>query len=131
MPGSLAGAGRSNLRLMSGRRRILEFAGSSPTRKQFEAVLRPRAGLGGVDEQRQSRIGRQFHALIPQFELANHRMMQVLHAGAVQAHVVRGPPGAEILAAGGQFADELDKLWSWPLRPASERSMAAMSSAAS
>jgi hypothetical protein len=32
--------------------------------------------------------------------------MQALDPGAVEAHVVRGPPGAEDLAAGGQLPDQ-------------------------
>jgi len=41
-----------------------------------------------------------------------------------------GPAGAEILAARRQLTDELDEFLVMGLRPASERSMAAMSSAA-
>jgi hypothetical protein len=37
-------------------------------------------------------------------------MVYPLVAGAMKADVVSGPPGAELFAAGGQLADQLDKL---------------------
>jgi hypothetical protein len=42
-----------------------------------------------------------------QAELADHGMVEVLDAGVVEAHVVRGPAGAEHLAVCCQLADEV------------------------
>jgi len=47
------------------------------------------------------------HYLVRQGEVADVRVVKVLDPGAVETHVVCGPPGAEGLAAGGQFADEI------------------------
>ncbi len=74
-------------------------------------------------------MGGQFHGFEGEVEVADDGVVEFLVSGAVEADVVGGPAGAEILAAGGEFADQFDELLVVGLRPASERSMAAMSSA--
>lgn len=43
-------------------------------------------------------------------QLADDRVVEALGAGLVQPHVVVGPAGAELLAAGGELADEVDQI---------------------
>ena len=47
--------------------------------------------------------------LVVEVEPADHRVAQPLLAAAVELDVLRGPPPAEQLAAGGQLADQLDE----------------------
>ena len=48
--------------------------------------------------------------LVGELELADDRVVKALGAGLVVADVVRRPPGAELVAAGGQLADEVREL---------------------
>jgi len=60
--------------------------------------LRCGAGLGGVRGDPQT-VGGEVQRLERQGEVADDRVMETLDAGAVEAHVVRGPQLAERLAA--------------------------------
>jgi hypothetical protein len=66
-----------------------------------------RVGLGGVDRQDEAGLGDQGHGLVRQVQVADDGVVEVLHAGAVDAHVVRAPAAAEVVAAGGQLADQV------------------------
>ena len=56
------------------------------------------AWLGGVDGHRQTCVGGQFHRR-SSGRGRRQRVMEVLDLGVVEAEVMRGPPGAERLAA--------------------------------
>jgi hypothetical protein len=58
----------------------------------------------------QAGVGRELHHLEGQGEVADDGLMEALGAGLVQAHVVRGPAGAELLAARGELADEVGQV---------------------
>jgi hypothetical protein len=91
---------RSRLVGRRGRRRRVELVERGrPAGQQVQAVLGGGPGLGAVHHQRQSGVGREVHHLVRQPEVAHDRVMELLAPGAVTAHVVRGPPGAELLAA--------------------------------
>jgi hypothetical protein len=47
------------------------------------------------------------HRLVAEVEVADDRMVNPLGAGAVEAHVVRGPAGAELVAGGRELPDEV------------------------
>jgi hypothetical protein len=64
-------------------------------------------GLGGVGGEGQVRVGGELHGVEGEAEVGDDAVVEVLGAGAVQAVVVRGPPGAEGVAARGELADEV------------------------
>ena len=66
-----------------------------------------RAGLGRVGDQRLAGVAGELQRLVGEREVADDAVVEVLGAGGVPADVVRGPQGAEPVAAGGQLADEL------------------------
>src|SRR5204862_8022403 len=67
-----------------------------------------RAARGrGVDDHGLTRIGGELHRLEVDLEVAHHRVVQLLAAGAVEAHIVVRPAGPERLAPGGQLADQV------------------------
>ena len=78
-----------------------------PAGQQVERLGRAAAGLGAVDADVQPVVGRQLHDLVAELEIADDGVVQPLDAGLVVADVVRGPPGAELRAAGGQLPDEV------------------------
>ena len=55
-------------------------------------------GFGGVDRDRETRVGGKLHALVREGQLAHDRVMELLDAGVVEADVVGGPAGSELLA---------------------------------
>lgn len=65
-----------------------------------------RARLGCVRGQDESLVGIERHGFEHEAQAADGGMAELLAAAAVQAHVVGRPQGAELLAAGGQLADE-------------------------
>ena len=80
--------------------------GGGPAAQQVEGLLGPGAGLGRVDQHGEVFAG-QFHGLEGEVQVADDGVVQLLAAGAVEAHVVGRPPGPERLAAGRQLADEV------------------------
>ncbi len=60
------------------------------SRLSFVGVGRP--GFGAVDDQGQTGVGGQLHGLEGEVEITDDRVMEVLATGAVEAHVVGGPP---------------------------------------
>ncbi len=61
----------------------------------------------GVDQQCQPGIGRQFHRLEVQLQVADDGVTNLLESRPMKAHIVFRPPGAEYLTASGKFTDEL------------------------
>lgn len=87
---------------------------------------------GGVDQQGQVGACGEFHCLVVEFEYTHYRMSENLASGAVEAHVVGGPSLPEFLALRLESSPiRAMRFLSCGLRPASMRSVAAMSSAAS
>src|SRR6266496_3410732 len=81
--------------------------GCRPAGEELEGVLGSRIGLGPIHDEGQARVGRQRYRLEGQMEVADDRVVQVLGAGVVVADVVGRPARAELLAADGQFADQV------------------------
>jgi hypothetical protein len=65
-----------------------------------------------------------------EFELADDRVVQPLDAFRVQTHVVRGPEDAELVALGGELADQVGERPVCGLPPAYRRRSATVSFAA-
>src|SRR3954452_11372464 len=78
-----------------------------PAGEEVERLLRGRPSFRGEDRDAESVVGAELHRLVTQMQLADHRVVDALGAGAVEAHVVRCPAQAELVAAGGQLADEV------------------------
>jgi hypothetical protein len=78
-----------------------------PAAEEFQRVLGAGAGLGGVGEDRQARVRGEVESVVAEGELADFGMVEVLDAGVVEADVVRGPAGPELVALGCEFADEV------------------------
>jgi hypothetical protein len=68
------------------------------------------AGLGGVGEERQPRVGDEVEPVVGEVEVADDEMVEVLDAGVVEPDLVCGPPGAERPALRCELADELREL---------------------
>ena len=77
-----------------------------PAREEVERVFRCGAGLGGICRDPQACVRGKVHRLERQGQVADDRVMEALYPGAMEAHVVRGPPGAEGLAAGRQLPNQ-------------------------
>jgi hypothetical protein len=54
-------------------------------------------------------VGGELHRLVRQVQLTDQRVPQPLDAGPVELHVVAAPANRELLAAGGELADEVDQ----------------------
>ena len=65
-----------------------------------------RAWFCCVNGEGESGFGSEVEALVGEFEIADEVMVEVFDAGAVGADVVGLPAAAELLASGGQLADE-------------------------
>ena len=81
--------------------------GVALSREEAQGLLGGRVGLGGVHEQDEAVVGRELHRLVAQIQLADNGVADLLDTGAVETHVVRGPPDTELLAAGGQLAHQI------------------------
>lgn len=84
--------------------------GGVPRRQQLQSLRRRGGGLCDVGGQGDRRLGVQCELLEAEGGLPDLVVVEDLRPGAVDADVVSGPPGAEVLAAGGQLADELTEL---------------------
>src|ERR671911_536106 len=82
-------------------------AGRRPTGQQGQGVLRGRARLGGVGNHALAGIAGQRGGLERQVDVADDRVVDELHPGAVDPDVVRGPPDSEVVAAGGELPDQV------------------------
>ena len=58
----------------------------------------------------QAVVGAELHRLVAEVEVADDRVVDALGAGAVEAHVVRRPADAELVAARRQLADQVGQL---------------------
>ena len=81
--------------------------GGGPAGEKGQSVLGWAVGFGAVGGEGQTGVGREFHDLVGEEEVAYDGVMELFGAGPVQAHVVRGPAIAEGFAAGGQLTDEV------------------------
>src|SRR5436190_898241 len=93
-------------RLQIGSRCVARLVRRRPTRQEVQRLLRLRARLCHVDVDRQARIGCELEAVVVEAEVADDLVVQVLDPGAVEAHIVRRPQCAELVALGREFADE-------------------------
>src|SRR5579875_903585 len=81
--------------------------GGAPGGEQLQRVVGRGARLGGVGGDPKALVGGEVECLIGEGDVADGRVAEPLDAGAVEPHVVRGPPGAEVVAAGGQLTDQV------------------------
>ncbi len=63
--------------------------------------------FGAVDEDPLARIAEQLERFEVERDVADHWVVEALHAGAVQLDVVGGPASAEVDAASGELADQI------------------------
>src|SRR3954454_2299714 len=87
--------------------RIRRLEPRRPARQEVQRLCGLRARLCHVDVDRQARIGCELEAVVVEAEVADDRVVQVLDAGVVEAHVVRGPQCAELVALGRELAYEV------------------------
>jgi hypothetical protein len=66
-----------------------------------------RAAFGGVGHEGLADIGGEFECLVGQVEVAGEGVVEQLGAGPVGAYVVGGPSAPEVVAAGGELADQI------------------------
>lgn len=67
--------------------------GGGPTGEQVHRVFRCGAGLGGVRGDPQAFVCGEVRRLERKREVTDDQVMDALDAGAVEAHIVRRPPG--------------------------------------
>src|SRR6476620_1747470 len=77
--------------------------------EQVERVVGWRPGCGNVDEQALALVGHR-EGLVREVEVTHHGVVQSFGAGGVDADVVAGPAGAELLTARREFADEVGQV---------------------
>src|SRR3954464_16053637 len=82
----------------------------APAAENAELVLGRRSRLRAVDGEGEAGVGRELHRVEGNTQLADNGMAEPLGAGVVQTDIVCCPTGAERIAAGGQFADQLGQL---------------------
>jgi hypothetical protein len=78
-----------------------------PAGEEIQRLFGFRADLGGEDEHRQIRVGDERHPFVVQLEKPDKGVVEPLGAGVVVADVVSGPACAELIASGGELADEI------------------------
>ncbi len=86
---------------------LLQRLGGRPGRKEAECVVGRGAGFRGVDGQREPGFGHELESLVGELEVADDGVAEPFGACAVVADVVGGPPGPEVVASGGELADEV------------------------
>jgi hypothetical protein len=62
-----------------------------PAGEQRESVRRWTVGFGAVGGEGQAGVGREFHDLVGEAEVACDGVMELFGAGSVQDHIVGGP----------------------------------------
>ena len=93
------------LRAVLGRRWVC-----GPGAEEPESFGGRRAGFGGVDGEGEAGFGGHLETFVGEGELADDGVVEPFGAGAVVADVVAAPAGAEVVAAGGELADEVVEL---------------------
>lgn len=90
-------------------RRAVAFVvvGGCPGGEEAECVGAGGPGFGGVDDHDEAGVGGEFHGFELQVEVSDDGVMNLFHSGAVESYVVLGPFLPELIAAGGQFTDEV------------------------
>jgi hypothetical protein len=71
--------------------RISWFEGRGPASEQFEGLRVAVTGFGGVGEDGEAWVGGEVHAVVDEAEVADDRVVEVLDASDVLAHVVLSP----------------------------------------
>lgn len=104
-PGRASSVGRRGLVLTVGRLGFGE--GGGPAGEEFEGFVGGGARFGAEGGEGQAGIGGQGNGFEGKADLADGGMAEVLDAGVVEADVVRCPQGAELLASGSEFADQV------------------------
>ena len=77
--------------------------------EEVERVVGRAVGFGDVDEEVLALIGGG-ERLVGKVEVADDGVVESFGAGGVDADVMGGPPGPELLATGGELADEVGQV---------------------
>jgi hypothetical protein len=85
----------------------LGVLGRRPGGEQGEGVGGGRSWLGGVDGHGQAGFGSEVEAFVGEGKVADDVVVEVFGAGTVGADVLGAPAAAELLASGGQLADQV------------------------
>jgi hypothetical protein len=83
------------------------IVGGGPAGQEGERIGGRGGGFGGVDEEFPSGVGGEVGAFEEKVEAADDGVVEVFLAGGVATDVVGAPLGAEVVAEGGQLADEV------------------------
>ncbi len=81
--------------------------GDRPAGEQAQVLCGIGSGSGGVDDQGLVWVRRQDESLKVELQVPDDRVVQGFPPHPVQPHIMVGPQLGEVLAAGGQFPDEI------------------------
>src|ERR1019366_1876344 len=107
--GRASGESASGLptRRLTSTRRTLGRLLAGPVGEELERLGGWCGWLDRVGDDGQSGVAGQVQRFTGQLKCAGDGVVHLLGGGAVEPDVVAGPPGAELLAAGGKLADEV------------------------
>jgi hypothetical protein len=86
---------------------LSEIVRGCPAPEEVQRFFGACAGFSGVGEEGEAGVRDEIEPVVAEGELADGGMVEVLDAGVVEADVVGGPAGAERVALGCEFADEV------------------------
>jgi hypothetical protein len=85
----------------------VRFLGGCPGGEQGEGVGGGRPWFGGKDRHAEPGFGSEIHTFVGEGEVADDVVVEVFGASRVGADVVGAPAAPELIAAGGQLADQV------------------------
>src|SRR6476469_3234591 len=80
-----------------------------PAGKEVQGLLGCAVWFDGVGDDGQPGVAGEGEGFASEFKLPDDGVVHHLGGGAMEADVVAGPPSSELLAAGGQLADEVSQ----------------------
>ena len=86
---------------------VVRCLAGGPRGEQVERMRGGGGRFGGVEGERESGFGDHVNTFVGQLEIADDLVVKEFSPGAVVADIVGTPSAAEILTAGGQFADQV------------------------
>src|SRR5947209_6939819 len=98
---------RSGSALVGRARGLCGVARGCPAAEELQVLFGAGRWLGGVGEDRQSVVRWELQAVESEVDVADDGVVEPFDGGVVEADVVLRPAGAERLALGGEFADEV------------------------
>jgi hypothetical protein len=94
-------------RLLLSNRKGFSGFGCGPAREEVECLSRLRSWLRAVDEKCEAFVGGELHGFVGELEVADDGMVEPFVPGAMLVHIMSSPADAELLASGGEFADQV------------------------